>query len=342
MKKSSQALFLILGSLAACDRSGDGLVPQPDGVYEPSPHLGSFAIMSAENVAALTEAGLPTSSTSAKEWCDSNTSEEGETLCHYGIVGQSEAGVKGGATLTFKGTGAEVCVVVDPETVFWNASVAAVAPDERYAYPDLEEDDGDMDLFVGLSSYYTGSPGIEIGDFKGFYTDSLGTEIEIEYGECIQTSSYTNTAHSGRASVEYCTINTRNREGVEYTVVLESFSIPLDDGSLGFAAMVIDGACDDYLPNECLLSGESLETKSSGEVVAKDCTRQKERAFCDDQVVSFCCAHPEMCGEDADYDACEGLYDLYDADDQDSFKEAFCTESDDAGNSYADKYCCDG
>ena len=84
--------------------------------------------------------------------------------------------------------------------------------------------------------------------------------MEIEYGECFQFGAQTgmNNAHAGRASVEYCTINTENREGKLYTIVLESFSIPLDDGALGFAAAVVAGSCSDYVLNECTLYGEGL------------------------------------------------------------------------------------
>ena len=124
-------------------------------------------------------------------------------------------------------------------------------------------------MFAGLSSYYTGSPGLEIGDFKGIYTDSLGNKVEIEYGECVQSSQYTANAHAGRGAAEFCTIDTNNRVGVEYTVVLESFSIPLDDGSLSFGVAVLEGSCSDYTINECLIPGESLVASRDDEGVPK-------------------------------------------------------------------------
>ena len=85
--------------------------------------------------------------------------------------------------------------------MFWNQSVAADNARTNYSYPDLEEDDGDIDMFAGLSAYYTGSPGVEIGDFTGFYPDSLGNQIEIEYGLCTQVGAQgQDDSHAGRAA----------------------------------------------------------------------------------------------------------------------------------------------
>ena len=255
----------------------------------------------------------------SKEWCENNTDEEGRPYCYYGVLGQARAGVKGGATFTFSGTDSRVCVVTDPETVFWNTAVAAIGPNERYSYADLEEDDGDIDLFAGLSSYYTGSPGVELGDFRGQYTDSLGNIVEIEYGECFQYGAQTgmNNAHAGRAAAEYCTINTENRLGKLYTAVLESFSIPLDDGALGFGAMVLEGSCGDYVIDECAMYGEGLALQTDADGIAQSddngkvlsspraCTVQLEQAACDGSLKSFCCEYPAMCGEDEDRSQCE-------------------------------------
>ena len=163
------------------------------------------------------------------------------------------------------------------------------------------------------------SPGVELGDFKGFYTDALGNSVAIEYGECFQygAQSGMNNAHAGRASAEYCTINTSNRVDKLYTVVLESFAVPLDDGALGFGAVVLDGSCGDYVINECTLFGEGLEAQfdendevsldENGEQVAlaRPCTVQLEQAACDGGLLSFCCEYPAMCGEDGDQTQCE-------------------------------------
>jgi hypothetical protein len=311
-------------SMMGCDRSGEHIVPQP-GNFDAVIEIGKMGVISQGDLALLRA-----EPTSPKQWCD-DSAENGERLCYYGILGQAETGVKGGATFTFEGTGSEVCLVVDPETVFWNTAVAAQRPTKEYRYPDLEEDDGDIDLFAGLSSYYTGSPGVEVGDFKGYYTDSLGSQVEIEYGECFQYGSQSgmNNAHAGRAAVEYCTINTDNRVGVEYTVVLESFSLPLDDAGLGFGALVLDGACGESVVavDECMLYGESLSSDGGIEdAYTRACTVQLERAACDGMLLEFCCLHPEMCGEDAPDTVCRAV---------ESTLEGFCSSSD------TSQYCCE-
>ena len=310
------SIFIVLAGLIACDRSGDDLIPQPNDDFPPVIDIGEMAVM---NPAQLEE--LQTEGSGAKAWCDTNLDSEGRPYCFYGILGQAPAGIKGGATFTFRGNGSRVCIITDPETVFWNTSVAAVNANPQYVYADLEEDDGDIDLFAGLSSYYTGSPGVELGGFNGVYTDSIGNSVEIEYGECFQYGAQTgmNNAHAGRASAEYCTINTENREDKLYTVVLESFSLPLDDGTLGFGAVVLDGSCGDYVINECTLYGEGLtakqdadgvvlsETTGLAEAFTRTCTVQLEQAACNGQLQAFCCEYPYMCGEDARLNVCNNI-----------------------------------
>ncbi len=316
MMKNS--LYLLPLMFLSCDRAGDDLVPSPNGEFDSVIEIGELGLMSTADKDNFQAAIL--SGERPAQWCKDNTDSNGNPLCYYGILGQSENGVKGGATLTFRGDGGPVCVIVDPESVFWNTAVAEDRPESMYRYPDYEEDDGDIDLFAGLSSYYMGSPGIEIGDFSGFYTDSLGSEIEIEYGECIQVSQYgLNNAHAGRATPEYCTISTNNREGVEYTAVLESFSVPLDDGALGFGVAVVQGACTDMEINECTLRGESqkADRDASNAVIRGDdgdiqpytraCTRQLESASCNDTLREFCCVYPDMCGEDPKEYTCVGV-----------------------------------
>ena len=317
MKTQIQQTIFLMAPLAlmACDRKGEDYIPAADGTYPPVLDIGELAVMDAAMLQELRASG-----TTARAWCKDNLDNNGNPYCFYGLLGQAPAGIKGGATFTFRGTGEKVCVLTDPETVFWNTAVAATNPNNNYSYADLEQDDGDIDLFAGLSSYYTGSPGVELGDFKGFYTDSLGNSVAIEYGECFQygAQSGMNNAHAGRATPEYCTINTSNREEKLYTVVLESFAVPLDDGALGFGAVVLAGACGDYVLNECTLFGEGLEAQTdangdvvkdtvSGEVEAltRPCTVQLEQASCDGELQAFCCAYPAMCGEDGDRDQCE-------------------------------------
>jgi len=312
---NNQIMLLATGlTLLACDRSGDDYVPAADGTYPAVIDVGEMAVMTADRLQELRSEG-----SNARSWCQDNVDGEGNPYCYYGLLGQAPTGVKGGATFTFRGTGDRVCIVTDPETVFWNTAVASVNPDDKYSYADLEQDDGDIDLFAGLSSYYTGSPGVELGDFKGFYTDALGNSVAIEYGECFQygAQSGMNNAHAGRASAEYCTINTSNRDGKLYTVVLESFAVPLNDGGLGFGAVVLDGSCGDYVINECTLFGEGLEAQfdenddvsvdENGEQVAltRACTVQLEQASCDGALQSFCCEYPALCGEDGDQSQCE-------------------------------------
>jgi hypothetical protein len=331
MLKNKISLLCLLA--LGCDRSGDELVPQPNPDFDPVIEIGKLNTITEAQLLELRSAGAD-----GKEWCDASIDGTGNRNCFYGILGQAEVGIKGGAMLTFDGTGGDVCIIVDPETVFWNQAVAATDPEPRYSYPDVEEDDGDIDLFAGMSAYYTGSPGIDVGDFKGFYTDSLGNQIEIEYGECFQfgAQSGMNNAHAGRAAVEYCTINTANREGVEYTAVLESFSVPLDDAGLGFGVVLLEGACTDYSINECTIYGDSLVELRDGNKVRKDddgfieaevrsCTLELERASCEGKLLEFCCLHPDMCGEDVSEEVCLPIA---------TELETFCDNPDNS------RYCC--
>jgi len=309
----TNSLILTLLSLGGCDRSGTNVLPQPNLDFPAVVEVGNLEVISSSQLVELQSQGY-----NVREWCDNSGTvaretvgnrqqAEGEPLCYYGVVGMTEIGQRGGVTFTFNGTGDDVCLIVDPETVFWNQSVDLDQPRANYAYPDVEEDDGDVDMFAGLSAYYNGSPGVEIGDFTGFYTDSLGAEISIEYGECFQAGAQTgmNNAHSGRATTEYCGLDTVNRENVEYTVVLETFSVPMDDGVLSFAAVVVDGGCSGISPNECTLSGESLNPDTNrANQNTRSCTVELEESFCQGQgaLLGFCCNYPDMCGEDANYD----------------------------------------
>ena len=218
---------------------------------------------------------------------------------YYGQLGRSPELTQGGATFTFKGTGEDVCIIVDPETVFWNQSIINEGYQAQYLYQDLFSDDGDLDIFAGMSSYYTGSPGVEIGDFKGFYTDSKGELVEIQYGECFQTgaSQGMTDAHAGRGTTEFCTVATDQQEGVEFTVVLETFSVPLDDGVLSFGVAVMNERCPRVDTSECFVRQESL-VPSTVSNQPRSCTDKLEAAQCGGQLASFCCANPQMCGED--------------------------------------------
>ena len=320
----SSALFLLAG-LLGCDRDARDILPDFKSNLPAVVDIGEMAVLSTAEFADMQDSSEPWS------WCESPSSGEipglegdypdgeGPRRCIYGDLGAPELGVNGGATFTFAGTGGPVCVIVDPEAVFWNTAIAKVGRDDKWAYPDETLDDGDLDLYGGLSSYYTGSPGIELGDFIGFYTDSLGHTVEIDYSECKMDSGYiADVARGGRASVESCTIDTSQRQGVSFTVVLDTFSVPLDDGVLAYAAMVVDGPCE-HLPtgiNECTLRGESQETGSD----MKFCSDKMEEAFCTENVQGFCCANPEMCNQVVPDKACEVEGVPFD-------RDTFCTEN---------------
>lgn len=237
-----------------------------------------------------------------------------------------------------------LCVVVDSENVFWNSWISPEPSERPYllTYPDEPSNDGDIDIFGGMTSYYTGSPGLELGDFKGFYTDALGREIEIEFNECFVEGLVGEgiESHAGRGSLEYCELDVSGRAGIEFTILLDTFSVPLNDGALSFGAMVFAGPCGstnqdndlerDISMNECILPGESLlpDSPSSEPVLctealeAASCVSANQRAPEEGQLPplqEFCCAHEgldlELCNElDAPDDACQQFNIQYGAD----------------------------
>jgi hypothetical protein len=265
--------------LAGCANEADPFRPQVSdvpGIQD----LGVIEILTDEDRAS----GLPLS----------DPSYEGKV--YYGRLGATEdAQAVGGATFQFEGTGGSVCVAVDPEAVFWNFAVAE-STSGKYKYKDHYADDGDIDLKVGLSAYYTGSPGVEIGSFEALYTDPSGVEHSLEFNECTQTGYQgTPDVFAGRASVEYCTIDTATRAGVMYTVLLETFSLPVDDDIVSFGAVVMDGGCGfgdsaDAI-DECLLPNEvgwaepeenvTFDENGDPVVEGKEWFPGIEAAFCD-------------------------------------------------------------
>jgi hypothetical protein len=197
----------------------------------------------------------------------------------YGEISPTGSSIKGGATFYFEGNGRDVCVWVDPETAFYsqvvdengNQSGADLA---HFAYPNNTFDDGDFDLFIGKSVYYTGSPGEVIGDFVVSYTDSLGNEVPIELSECTLIGwqgTDGGPVHPGRGQPEYCTIN-NTEEGISYTVLMHTFATPVDDDRLGYGLLLYDGSCSDLRADaglshdgrdECLLLGDSVFPKAA-------------------------------------------------------------------------------
>lgn len=346
---NSRALFamLVLGSFG-CDRKGTDLLPSNSN-FEPVITIGALDVLSPLEYAAYGNSANP------HDWCQGPVDQDddgvddtnGVQRCFYGQVGMPEAGIRGGASYTFevptglqavgvdRSTGeteyeavTDVCIIVDPETVFWNHSVAQLERETKPLIADYFDDDGDMDLFVGMSSYYTGSPGVELGDFRGYYTDSLGRTIEIEYGECIQRGQTFGEHHSGRAALEYCDIDVEGREGVQFTVVLGTFSVPLNDGALSFGTMVYGGRCSDIVSTpaeELVIRQESLEPTDG--FVPTACTPELEIATIGGIEQDFCCVHPGMCSDRAPEDACDTFIETYSPEEKrlDSAAEKFCS-----------------
>jgi hypothetical protein len=184
----------------------------------------------------------------------------------YAEVGPPINSEFGGVTLDFIGTGSDVCVWVDPETVFWNQAVAENLQSDfarKWTYPDNFYDDGDIDLFAGLSVYYTGSPGETVGDFVVQYEDSLGNRVPVSLSEC---SVGIGNAHAGRGFPESCTIRATDL-GISYTVLMLTYSTPLDDDRLSYGVLLANGNCENLrtaaggvtgLGDECLILGESM------------------------------------------------------------------------------------
>ncbi len=193
----------------------------------------------------------------------------------YGEVGAPTAAQVGGVTFTFFGTGDDICVFVDPEAAYWTQAISPRLDDvsRPWSYPDNVFDDGDLDLSGGLSVYYTGSAD-EVGDFKVDYADSLGNPVEVSLSVC-QNLGLNNVpnGYSGRGTPEYCTVSTTD-PGVQYTIVMETFSTPLDDDRLSFGLLLANGTCqallaasggaDTVQAEECIIRGEAIRPDSLG------------------------------------------------------------------------------
>jgi hypothetical protein len=177
----------------------------------------------------------------------------------------------GGATMEFVGTGNSVCIWVDPEVVSWSQNVSPTDFDEDLQYPDNLFDDGDIDIDAGPTVFYTGTPGEKMGLFRANYEDSLGVETVIELSDCERPPSQFAEAvpFAGRAIPESCSIPD-TIPGRRYTIVLEAFSLPLDDKRLGFGVMVTNGGCDELdaalggmttsaYRRECVITGEAIK-----------------------------------------------------------------------------------
>ena len=326
------ALALMGLATAGCDRKGTDLLPDNSG-FAPVVTIGELAVLTPQDYWEYRNSSDP------QAWCNERVDIDGDGVvaddeplrCYYGQLGMPEPGVVGGSSYTFAvpftqtidgddGTETyeveDVCILVDPETVFWNHSMAELDRESKPIYPDFHDDDGDIDLFAGMSSYYTGSPGVELGDFRGFYTDSLGRTIEIEYGECEQRGLNFGEHHAGRGALEYCDIDVEGRGGVQFTVVLETFSVPLNDGALSYGTMVFGGRCSDLVPTpgeELVIPKESMDPEGQpGSFTARACTNNLEIALAGGMEQEFCCAHPGLCSPRAPEDSCETFIETYD------------------------------
>ncbi len=170
----------------------------------------------------------------------------------YAQLGPTGNANPSGLTFKFEGTGGAVCVFTDPELVYWNQSVSGQTPDRHWRFPDNPYDDGDVDLTTGLSVYYTGTEGEDMGNFQVQYQDTLGNTVPINLVACSITSSvlggFNPTATGGRGAPEYCTVQ-NTQPGVSYTVALEVFSLPPDDNRLSFSMLLADGPCTPLIDN---------------------------------------------------------------------------------------------
>ena len=301
--------LVVLLALTACDREGRDYIAWPEdshpGVQNLDERVGELPVMTAAQF---------------------DNFETRHAMSVYAELGAPLPGTFGGATITFTAPGTDVCILVDPEAVFWNQAVAATLPDENYSYPDNYRDDGDIDMEIGLTAYYTGSPGVEMGDFAAVYEDSLGNETRLEFNECYMPGyGSTTNAHAGRASIEYCDLDTSLHPNKSYTVVLNTYSIPLDDNRLGFVVAAVEGACSDIGVSgggltECLFQGEAGSFHDADDKAYEDGlfhTRadlvgneavdvpgaegwsgtQLEQEFCLGDLNVFCQNHPHLCGE---------------------------------------------
>jgi hypothetical protein len=191
------------------------------------------------------------------------------------------SGDTAGATFDFTGTGDRMCVIVDPQSVFRD-DLQLGGNGEEYWNPfmdDYPHDDGDIDLLVGLASFYTGTPGVEMGDFFQSFPDSNGVDRAVDLNICLQRDRYGSVgASAGRATPEWCSFDTT--PGVEYRVVLRVFSVPVDDDELRYALSVRTGDCPATV-NECTLRGDADYFEGLREILPGETFDTVEELYCD-------------------------------------------------------------
>lgn len=297
--------MLVLLAALACDRSGEEYVPQSVDGYDGVLALPEITPVSTDTLGP--EAGRIAATT-------------------YASVTLPRDQLFGGATATFVADGGAYCVLVDPEAVTWNQSVDLEAPLVQYSIQDNTSDDGDLDLSVGLSSNYTGTPDLEMGNFEQAYEDSLGNQVTVNTNECVFFTTLGQAgAHGGRATPEFCDLDTTLHPNREYTIALDTWSLPLDDDLLSFGLMVVDGSCQSLIDTatagdwECVIPGESCspEEQDAGNCNDRELQfRGMELAYCggSQNVFCDCSANPS-----ADNPACNS-----------------CSEGGSSGYSFAD------
>lgn len=230
-----------------------------------------FYLSAIEGVPGIVDYGELTLLTSA-DFADGTSYNEQVV---YGELGPTGTAFVGGGTFTFTGYGGSVCILVDPELASWVESVSSTNPIAGLTEPDNVFDDGDLDLVAGASIYYTGTPGQRLGDFLIPYVDSLGVRQTVNLAECRSEVSQGGAlgAYAGRGTPETCNIP-GTVDGVSYTVVMETFSVPTDDHRLGFGVIAFRGSCDqldglvasrlnDNFGAECIIRGEAIKPGSA-------------------------------------------------------------------------------
>lgn len=287
--------MLFLLSIFACDRSGDEYVPKSVDGYDGIAVLGELTPMDRDDLG-------------------SESTRRDEVV--YSTLTLPRDELFGGATATFVGDGGTYCVVVDPEAVTWNQSVDFETPNEVYARPDNTSDDGDLDMSVGLSSNYTGTPGLKMGNFEQAYEDSLGAQVTVNTNECALVGFQGQLgAHAGRATPEFCEVDTTLHPGREYTIALDTWSLPLDDDLLSFGLVVIEGSCEGVQQGanvsdwECVIPGESCPPE---EADADNCNGREtsfaamEFAYCNQLQSVFCGCALNPSADNPACNTCEG------------------------------------
>lgn len=201
---------------------------------------------------------------------------------YIGNLGPSDVGGGriSGATRTIRGTGGRMCVIVDPQSVFRD-DLQLAGDNNEYWNPFMDDfpyDDGDIDLQVGLAAFYTGTPGVELGDFFGSFPDSNGVDRAVDLNLCLM-NDYHGIAGgtAGRGTPEFCSFETQ--EDVDYRIVLSVFSVPIDDDELTYALRISSGPCPGNI-NECTLRGD-FDYREGLEDVLPDNFATVEHLYCD-------------------------------------------------------------